>query len=74
MNRMRALKFARWICVADVATLFMLFMHSAQEVRNREETQDRGFTLSIDIDLVQLAVSVLDKDGRPVEGLENSLG
>jgi VWFA-related protein len=33
------------------------------------QKQDRDYTLSVDVELVQLPISVLDRDGRPVNGL-----
>jgi len=45
----------------------------AQETPQQEpQTQKRGnndFTLSVDVELVQLPISVLDKEGRPVNSL-----
>jgi Ca-activated chloride channel family protein len=33
-------------------------------------TQDSGFTLSVDVELVELPVSIVDRDGHPVVGLQ----
>jgi len=38
----------------------------AQELRQ----QDKSYTMSVDVQLVQLPVSVLNKDGHPVTGLQ----
>lgn len=41
-----------------------------QSQRSTLQTEDnRNFTLSVDVELVQLPVSVQDKEGRPVNGL-----
>ena len=40
----------------------------AQEIRQ----QDKSYTVNVDVQLVQLPVSVLDKDGHPVGGLQKN--
>src|SRR3989454_11615722 len=57
-----------------LAALLFSFVLLAQETQNREplqkqNKQDKDYVLSVDVDEVVLSVAVLDKEGRPVDGL-----
>ncbi|PYS30571.1 MAG: VWA domain-containing protein [Acidobacteria bacterium] len=57
-----------------LAVLLFSFVLLAQETQNREplqkqNKQDKDYVLSVDVDEVVLSVAVLDKEGRPVDGL-----
>jgi Ca-activated chloride channel homolog len=52
--------------VSVILLLVSAYPIPAQEIRQ----QDGQFTVSVDVQLVQLAVSVLDKNGQPVSGLQ----
>jgi hypothetical protein len=55
--------------VLRIVSMIMLSVSTtcifAQDVGN----QDKNFAVSVDVQLVQLPVSVLDKDGHPINGL-----
>ena len=51
--------------VVPLCSLILL----AQETPQRLEKQDKDYVLSVDVEEVQLPISVLDKEGRPVNGL-----
>lgn len=44
-------------------------LQEKQEKQEKEKKDQAGFTLSVDVELVQLPVSVLDVEGRPITGL-----
>ncbi len=57
-----------------LAVFLFSFVLLAQETQNREplqkqNKQDKDYVLSVDVDEVVLSVAVLDKEGRPVDGL-----
>jgi Ca-activated chloride channel homolog len=60
----------RAVCFALIIGL-LSFAVFAQEAAPRTQLQkdEKDYTLSVDVELVQLPISVLDKDGRPVNGL-----
>src|SRR5215831_17223843 len=65
MNRavltIRGVSRMAWVIILSVSTTCIF----AQDAGH----QDKNYAVSVDVQLVQLPVSVLDKDGRPVNGL-----
>src|SRR6266571_8424279 len=61
-SMLRAFVFASVILVSS-------FILLAQEPPQKLEKQGKDYTLSVDVQEVQLPISVLDKEGRPVNGL-----
>src|SRR5215831_8739265 len=68
MNRavltIRSVSLMAWVMVLSVSATCIL----AQDVAH----QDKNYAVSVDVQLVQLPVSVLDKDGHPVNGLQKN--
>ena len=60
---------ARGFSIAVVAALFLCSLLRAQD-RESEPNRDKPYSLAVDVELVELPVSVIDKDGRPVDGLQ----
>src|SRR5689334_19034929 len=54
------------------AGIFALLLCGSSLIGQTQESKssDDNFALNVDVELVQLPVSVLDKDGRSVEGLK----
>ncbi|PYS04527.1 MAG: hypothetical protein DMG12_09905, partial [Acidobacteria bacterium] len=57
--------------VFSLVIVLSSFIVLAQETPQKLEKQDKDkdYTLSVVVEEVQLPISVLDKDGRPVNGL-----
>ena len=53
--------------IFTVCSLVVLAQDKPQPLQKQDK--DKGYTLSVDALEVQLPVSVLDKQGRPVDGL-----
>jgi len=53
-----------------VCSALVIAQESPQQPQNQSQKQNnQDFTLSVDVELVQLPISVLDAKGRPVDGL-----
>ena len=69
---MRKNKILRSVVLAVVILLSSLILWAQDQPKlNGGEPltkQDKDYTLSVDVELVQLPISVMDKDGRPVDG------
>ena len=63
---------SRLITFALLISLFGAIMFAQERAQQGQQPRiqdDRNFTLSVDVELVQLPISVHDKEGRPVAGL-----
>jgi Ca-activated chloride channel homolog len=56
--------------VKRIASLIVLLVSTTAISAQEREQQDKSYTVSVDVQLVQLPVSVVDKDGHPVTGLQ----
>jgi VWFA-related protein len=57
----RIMRHIVWIILVSVSTTLIFAQDTGHE--------DKNYAVSVDVQLVQLSVSVLDKDGQPVNGL-----
>ena len=56
-----------FILIVVLSSLILVAQQAPQKLEKQEK--DRDYTLSVDVEEVQLPISVLDKEGRPVNGL-----
>jgi len=56
-----------FILIVVLSSLILVAQQTPQKLEKQEK--DKDYTLSVDVEEVQLPISVLDKEGRPVNGL-----
>ncbi len=62
-------RFIIFALLISLCSAIVFAQTQGQQGQQPRRQDDRNFTLSVDVELVQLPVSVVDKDGRPVSGL-----
>lgn len=65
----RAQTMSSWTC-QSLIVLLVFFLPLSMAAQELETATDGDFRISVDVELVQLPVSVLDRDGVPAIGLE----
>jgi VWFA-related protein len=58
-----------FVLLVVLSSLILAAQTTQQQGNDGLKKDGRDFTLSVDVELVQLPISILDKEGRPVNGL-----